>query len=891
MENREIYHIISNTHWDREWYQSHEKYLVRLVSLFDRLLILMENEPRYRFVTDGQFALLDDYLAIRPENREMVKKLVESGRLQTGPWYTQPLENIVGGEALIRNLSYGIREAEKLGGAMRFSYEIDEFGHASQIPQILSGFGIKGAMAWRGIPKNSESVFEWTAPDGSSVFMFYSKAGYGFATALPEETENYDEVIDGSVLKRDGLKKCVEDLRNYCREYSACGNMFWLNGIDHSYAQEDLFPVMDKIRELFPSIEVRQSIPTELASAVLADYDRDGRKPACVKGELIYTREDILESTNALHPRQKIKHALSEFHLVHRLEPLSALAYMLGDKYPGWAVDRAWKYVLENHAHDSLGCCSVDEVFEQVMARYGAAISLCEQCEQDALRYIMSCSSAENSVFVFNLSSFAVSGVRKITLDIPSGWGDGYFELYTDSGAKVPVCVLERENCGDVRYNPRLGHPTWGEKCHAVLLAELPVIPAMGWLRLEYRHAGYDPDYIGNRREYHLVAVPGVMENEIISVRFNSDGTFDMTDKRNGRIYREQLRFEDTGEAGDVYVHYEPRNDMSRIFSCAPACITELYDTPLGCAYRVDTEMLVPDGLTADRKKRSDIKKPLKISAEITLLKGSDRLDIKIHAENRSRNHRLRVLFPSGLNKAVRSAGGQAFDCAYRDIHEPFDPELPREQAYPTKPMLDYCFVSDSDSGLGVGVKGLFEYECTDDSSRSLAVTLIRANDIIDTKTFAVTPEYICHEAQNITDIDFELSLIPFDGSFERFNESVTSFTDPVIAITNRQPEESVMPGYKRPAGILGACGKFAEVTGRGVVITSLKHSDKRDSVIIRILNTSESAVQSSVRLTVPGIEVKEIYSVDLEENRIAKKDFAGCLLAPHKLHTFEFVF
>ena len=36
-------HILSNTHWDREWYMSHEKYLVRLVNLMDRLMDIMKD--------------------------------------------------------------------------------------------------------------------------------------------------------------------------------------------------------------------------------------------------------------------------------------------------------------------------------------------------------------------------------------------------------------------------------------------------------------------------------------------------------------------------------------------------------------------------------------------------------------------------------------------------------------------------------------------------------------------------------------------------------------------------------------------------------------------------------------------------------------------------------
>ena len=108
METYQI-HVLSNTHWDREWYMSHEKYLVRLVSLMDRLLDILAKNPTYIFITDGQFSMVDDYLQNRPERAEELRGYVKEGRLRVGPWFTQPLETLVSGEAMIRNLHYGIK--------------------------------------------------------------------------------------------------------------------------------------------------------------------------------------------------------------------------------------------------------------------------------------------------------------------------------------------------------------------------------------------------------------------------------------------------------------------------------------------------------------------------------------------------------------------------------------------------------------------------------------------------------------------------------------------------------------------------------------------------------------------------------------------------------------
>lgn len=891
MRKKEIYHILSNTHWDREWYQSHEKYLVRLVELFDRLTEMLEEQPESRFITDGQLALVEDYLEARPEMRARVESLVKSGRLLIGPWYTQPLQNIVGGEALVRNLQYGIERSEALGGAMRFSYEIDEFGHASQMPQIYNGFGITGAMAWRGNPKGAKSVFEWLSPDGSSVAMFYSKNGYGFATTLPENEEDFTETIDGVEFKRRGLKNRVKALREYALEYSETDNMFWLNGIDHSFAQRDISRVTEKIRELFPDIEVKQSTPVELEKAARADLEEKGIVPVRVTGELLFTREDILESTNALHPRQKQAHALSESHLVDRLEPMTAFASLLGGKYPDWAVDRAWKYVLENHAHDSLGCCSVDEVFRQVMARYGACISLCSQCEDEALRYVMSCSDSAPAVFAFNFSSCAVSGVKKIRLDIPAGFTDGFFELFAPNGEKLPMAVLKKELTGDVRYNPRRGHPVWGSRWVLDALIDLPEVPPYGWVRLSLKNTA-DEKRVENRRRYSLETAAGVMENEYLRVKLNPDGTFDLTDKKNGRAYPSQLIFEDTGEAGDVYIHTEPENDRRRIYAqrTGAAC---LYDTPLGAAYEICSEMQVPEGITPDRRSRLSVTKPLKIKTVLTLLKGARRLDISVHIENRCKNHRLRALFPSCLENAGYSIGKQPFDFPERPIREDFDPELPREQAYATKPMLGLCAVYQRGAGLAAAARGIFEYECTCDDMKALALTLLRAVEVIDTKTFARTPEYFCHEAQNLTDLDFEMSLIPYSGETAELLKTAEPFLKPETVIFNRAPETSVLPEYARPVYRLPDAGSIFRVSGEDIEISSFRRSKRENSCIVHLVNNSDERRLAAVELTLPGIKAEKIYSVTLEGKRteaVSENGFAETAIKPHGIAALEIV-
>ena len=58
-------HIISHSHWDREWYLPFEEHRMRLVELVDKCMELFETDGSFKsFHLDGQTIVIDDYLEI-----------------------------------------------------------------------------------------------------------------------------------------------------------------------------------------------------------------------------------------------------------------------------------------------------------------------------------------------------------------------------------------------------------------------------------------------------------------------------------------------------------------------------------------------------------------------------------------------------------------------------------------------------------------------------------------------------------------------------------------------------------------------------------------------------------------------------------------------------------
>jgi alpha-mannosidase/mannosylglycerate hydrolase len=171
--------------------------------MMDELIEHMEQDPDYRFFhMDGQTIMLEDYLEIRPEQEERLKKLIRAGRIVIGPWYVMPDEFLLTGESLVRNLQKGFEICKAYGvEPMKSGYVTDIFGHNSQFPQILKGFDIDSAVLYRGIGDYLKDSFQWEGADGSHVLCVKldrdrSYSNFYFAIRWPfEGRELYSRLL------------------------------------------------------------------------------------------------------------------------------------------------------------------------------------------------------------------------------------------------------------------------------------------------------------------------------------------------------------------------------------------------------------------------------------------------------------------------------------------------------------------------------------------------------------------------------------------------------------------------------------------------------------------------------------------------------------------------
>lgn len=383
--------LVPHTHWDREWYEPFDVFLQRLVAMMDTLLDLADRGFPH-FHLDGQTAMIDDYLALRPERAADLERLVAQGRLSAGPWVTQMDEFLVSGESHVRNLEMGLARARELGAATEIGYLPDQFGHIGQMPQILRRAGIERAVLWRGVPRAVDrTAFVWEGPDGSSVLVEYLAFGYSLGGDI-RRFEDPAELAEALAAKLDRMAPFLVGDR-----------VLITVGSDHSGPDAGLPDRLAAAERLLPQATLR--------IGALADHV-DAPPPAGLpvwRGELRSSaRAHLLPNVISARVHQKRERGRVEALIERYAEPLAAL--VPGFEWPAERLDEAWTLLLWNGAHDSACGCSHDQVARDVDARFERARGIGDAIADEAMTRLAA-RVRDAGRLRFNPSAFEREGV------------------------------------------------------------------------------------------------------------------------------------------------------------------------------------------------------------------------------------------------------------------------------------------------------------------------------------------------------------------------------------------------------------------------------------------------------------------------------------------------
>lgn len=344
-------HIINHTHWDREWFLTSVYTSQWIPRLIDKLTQLARQNPDFHYLFDGQTLVIEDLLRLDAAYEANVQTLIQNGNLTIGPYYCQPDWQLAGGETLIRNLWWGIKDVQAFNGRVGSGWLVDTFGHISQAPQIHQLFGIETVFVWRGVPQ-MVPFFNWKGADGQTLFAVDLFGGYRNLYGVTHVPEVALARLEGEVEK--------------LRPYYPQPHIPLFDGYDLEDNPED--PLTFYRETAVPdSIHLQESSPAEFAQTVrtmLTDLP-------VIQGELNSGKFGAtFPGTFSGRTYLKVMQADCEKLLYQLCEPLAALAALHGREYDHKQYETWSRQLLQNSVHDCLCGVSIDQVHEKMEIIY-----------------------------------------------------------------------------------------------------------------------------------------------------------------------------------------------------------------------------------------------------------------------------------------------------------------------------------------------------------------------------------------------------------------------------------------------------------------------------------------------------------------------------------------
>ena len=382
---KKSYYVIPHVHWDREWYFTEQKSQLYLLNDLDEVLDTLEEHPEIRtYVFDAQTSLIEDYLKYHPQKEIQLKKLIKEKRLLTGPWYTQCDQMVVHGESIVRNLIYGITEANSLGHCFMVGYAPDCFGMAEQMPQIFNEFGIKYAIIKRGIEtsKIPYDEFVWKSDDNGAVTTYHCNDYLNFRNPSNNVLDNIST---------------INQLEAFYNTRSKTKIYLLFNGFDQHPIRKDIGFITN---ELANFINIKIDDPESILNEI-------NRYKKCLPifndemtcGETARVHKSIYSSRADI----KVLNSKVENKMIRIIEPLQAYYYELTGHQEKILLKDLWKLIMKNSAHDSIGTCNTDQVNEEIKQRFLYILETLKQYEELTYREIANqIKQDEYSIQIYN---------------------------------------------------------------------------------------------------------------------------------------------------------------------------------------------------------------------------------------------------------------------------------------------------------------------------------------------------------------------------------------------------------------------------------------------------------------------------------------------------------
>ncbi|MFE4633497.1 alpha-mannosidase [Streptomyces sp. NPDC056773] len=378
---------VGHAHIDTAWLWPLRETVRKVARTLSNVTHLMDDHEGFRFAMSQaqQLAWLKER---RPEVYGRVQEKAKTGQfLPVGSLWVEPDTNIIGGEALARQLIHGKRfYLDEFGVETKEMWLPDTFGYNAAMPQLMKLAGVRWFLtqkiSWNTTNKFPHHTFWWEGIDGTRIFTHFP----------PVDT--YNAEITGAEL--------AHAVRNFQDKEAASSSLLPFGyGDGGGGPTREMLARAARVEDLEGSPRVTVESPSEFFERAHAEYPD---APVWV-GELYL---EFHRGTLTSQLRTKQGNRRGE-HLLREAELWSATAAVRsGFPYPYEELDRLWKTVLLHQFHDILPGSSIGWVHREAEATYAAVTAELEAIVAAAQRALAGEGEEE---LVFNASPYTRGGV------------------------------------------------------------------------------------------------------------------------------------------------------------------------------------------------------------------------------------------------------------------------------------------------------------------------------------------------------------------------------------------------------------------------------------------------------------------------------------------------
>jgi len=333
---KDTIHVLGHAHMDMNWLWTWSETMKMANDNLRQTVAFMDEFPDFTMI-QSQASVYSFVEKVDPPLFELVKKYVKAGRLELGGgMWTEGDVNLSSGEAIGRSFLLAQHYFQNRFGKMaHVGWLPDNFGHISQMPQILKQAGCNYFYFHR--TKPFKGSFWWVGSDSSKV-LCYANDGY-----------------NGNITPnlKDEFKKITPD-KHRLLQITGIGD----HGGGPTRAMIDMVHQLDKT----------QGYPAVKFSTAGNFFDRisqemDGRPTHY--GEMQFIFEGCY--TNVSDNKEGNRNSEN---MLYGSEYFNTLRWLNGDQYPAAELRDLWTTVAFNQFHDILPGSAINESNKETAARY-----------------------------------------------------------------------------------------------------------------------------------------------------------------------------------------------------------------------------------------------------------------------------------------------------------------------------------------------------------------------------------------------------------------------------------------------------------------------------------------------------------------------------------------